>query len=66
MYQITEFNNSIEIIGEYNNAHTNIECQCKKCGCEFVKRPVELLRGQGCPWCAGRKSSSKIIKQPCK
>lgn len=59
------FENDIEVIGEYKNAHTKIECRCKKCGCEFVKVPTSLLRGQGCPWCAGRKESAIIVKKPC-
>ena len=63
--RIAVFENSIEIVGEYKNAHSKIECRCKKCGCEFVKTPTELLRGQGCPWCAGRKDSPIIIKKPC-
>lgn len=63
--KIAKFENSIEIVGEYKNAYTKIECHCKKCGCNFIKAPKELVRGQGCPWCAGRKTSPLIIKKPC-
>lgn len=62
--RISVFENNIEIIGTYKNANTKIECYCKKCGCEFAKRPAELLRGQGCPWCAGKKKSPSIINAP--
>ena len=62
--RIAVFEHDIEISGEYVNAHTKIECVCRKCGCEFIKAPKELLRGQGCPWCAGKKNSSTILKKP--
>lgn len=62
--RIAVFEKNIEIIGEYKNAHTKIECLCRNCGCEFVKAPKELLRGQGCPWCAGKRNSVNIIKKP--
>ena len=64
--KIAVFGHDIEILGEYKNAHTKIECFSRKCGCEFVKAPTELLRGQGCPWCAGRKNSPAIVKKPSK
>lgn len=63
--RIAKYENGIEIVGEYKNNHTKIECYCNKCGCEFVKVPKELLSGQGCPWCAGKKKSPNIIKKPC-
>lgn len=59
-------NDKIQIIGKYENAHTKIECLCRNCGCEFVKAPKKLLRGQGCPWCAGKRNSVNIIKKPYK
>ena len=57
-------NEKILIKGEYQNTHTQIKCECKICGCVFMKRPHDLLQGQGCPWCAGRKKSKNIIYAP--
>lgn len=62
--RLAKYENNIKIVGEYKNANTKIKCYCDKCGCEFVKTPAELLRGQGCPWCAGRRNSPIIIKKP--
>lgn len=44
----------IEVLGEYINSHTSIECKCKKCGYIWTPRPSELYRG-GCPVCSGHK-----------
>ena len=62
--RIAVFGNNIDIVGEYKNVHTKIECICRNCGCVFIKAPKELVRGQGCPWCAGKKKSAYIVKKP--
>ena len=43
----------IRPITEYKNTETVIRCVCKKCNHEWNARPSHLLRGVGCPKCAG-------------
>ena len=62
--RMAQYEHDIEVVGEYINGKTKIECYCKKCGCKFEKIPKDLLRGQGCPWCAGRKNSPNILQKP--
>ena len=44
---------SIEVNGEYVNTHTPIACRCGVCGYEWNPCPSVLLKGHGCPKCAG-------------
>mgnify|MGYP003207738533 CR=1 FL=1 len=48
-------NPSIEIIGEYINAKTAIECHCKLCGHEWISTPDNLRGVKGCPACVNIK-----------
>ncbi len=49
----------IEVIGEYINAVTPIRCRCKICGYDdWYPIPNSLLRGHGCPECAGNKTKT--------
>lgn len=43
----------IALLGSYANARTKVACRCKGCGCEWEASPNHLLRGAGCPKCAG-------------
>ena len=43
---------SVEIIGDYINTQTKIDCTCKKCGHNWTPTPKKLLIGQKCPKCA--------------
>ena len=52
---IKQIHPQIQIIGEYVNAHTNIDCKCLQCGYEWKPKPHNLLKGHGCPKCAGRE-----------
>jgi len=45
---------NIEVIGDYINNKTNIALRCKIDGYEWCPTPHNVLRGQGCPKCAGR------------
>lgn len=38
---------------EYVDNQTKLVCLCKKCGNSWSARPNTLLRGYGCPYCAG-------------
>ena len=48
-------NPNIEIIGEYINSITPVRCVCKIDRYEWNALPINLLRGSGCPTCAGTK-----------
>ena len=43
----------VEVLGTYVNNQTPISCKCKKCGLVWNICPNNLLRGTGCPACAG-------------
>lgn len=45
-------NPKIEILGEYVNSKTKIECKCKTCNNIWCATPNSLLRGSGCPVCS--------------
>lgn len=48
-------NPDVEIIGEYINACTKIECKGVECGHLWLSDPKHLLRKQGCPICGKQK-----------
>lgn len=54
IFEIELINNNIEIIDKYINNHTNLRCKCKKCNHEWYATPSNLLKGKGCPKCAGK------------
>lgn len=45
-------NTNIEIIGEYKDSHSTINCKCLSCGYEWNPRAKHLMAGHGCPKCA--------------
>ncbi len=49
---------AIELLGTYVNARTKVVCRCKVCGHEWEATPNHLLRGSGCPTCAGTSRMS--------
>ena len=53
MNRMRDINSDIEILGEYVNNHTKIKVRCKIDGCEWEVKPNDLLKGIGCPKCAG-------------
>lgn len=46
-------NDKIEVLGNYVNGNTKILCRCKVDGYEWYAYPFGLLKGHGCPKCAG-------------
>ena len=56
--RVNEKNPTIEIIGEYVNSHTPIQCRCKKCGNIWTPKTANslYLGTAGCAKCAGNKS----------
>ena len=63
--EVLSVNSNIEILTPYAGAHTKVECRCKKCGYEWKSRPDHLIKGIGCPKCAGnaRKSTSSFVDE---
>ena len=53
-------NNNIEIIGEYINSHTQIECKCLLCGHRWSTSPNNLISNKGCPNCNISKGEKRI------
>ena len=43
----------VELLDAYVNARTKVTCRCRACGCVWQATPNHLLRGAGCPQCAG-------------
>ena len=52
--QIEELNPNIEILSEYLSARKPISYRCKIHDYNSVSTPDNLLRGYGCPYCAGK------------
>lgn len=59
--ELHEIDESIDIVGEYTNTHTNINCRCNRCDHEWDAKPYSLLQGHGCPRCA--KSGTSFMEQ---
>lgn len=58
---------NIEVLGEYINSQTKIKVRCKIDGYEWEVKPNVLLRGYGCPKCAGNmKLTHEEFKQELK
>ena len=56
---------NIEILGKYEKSNIKIKCKCKVDGYEWETTPNVLLRGYGCPKCAGvkRKNTEQFIQE---
>lgn len=59
--ELAKVDDSIEIIGEYINNHSNIKCKCNRCEHVWAAKPYSLLQGHGCPRCA--KSGTSFMEQ---
>jgi len=51
--QMAQVAPGVEVLGTYVNARTKVACRCRTCGHEWDGMPNHLLRGTGCPQCAG-------------
>lgn len=59
-------NPNIEIIGQYVNAKTKIDCNCKICGHKWSPTANHLLEGYGCSNCANisrRKTHKEFVNE---
>lgn len=59
--QMQSIDSSIKFISKYVNTHTDIKCECLKCGKIWYAKPYSLLQGHGCPKCA--KSGTSFMEQ---
>lgn len=60
VFRMSVVNPSIDIIGEYINTETKIECRCKQCGNNWSAAPHMLKDGHGCPRCSKKKRQKRI------
>ncbi len=51
--ELAETNPNIEVVGKYVDSRTKISHRCKICNHEWAAAPDKILRGRGCPKCAG-------------
>lgn len=63
--ELRSLNPNIEVVGDYINNKTNTSLTCKICGHAWNATPHNLLRGTGCPKCAGviRKTHEKFVDE---
>ena len=52
-------NPEIEILSDYTNTETKVECHCLKCNRHWFTTPHTLKAGHGCPSCSKRKPHKK-------
>ena len=60
--EMKEVNLNIEILGQYKNIKTHINCKCKVCNHEWNGIPNNLIRGAKCPNCAREKKRLLKLK----
>lgn len=63
--EVFAINKSIDIVGTYVNAKTPIAHRCKIDGHIWYAAPYAILRGDGCPKCAGnaKKNTESYIEE---
>lgn len=59
---VFETNKDIEILDNFINMATKIQCKCKICEYQWSVKPYSLLIGYGCPKCAIKKRKEKITR----
>lgn len=63
--ELQSINSNVEILENYKHALEPLKCRCLKDGYEWSARPADLLKGKGCPKCAGniKKTHDEFIKE---
>ena len=63
--ELEKVNPNIELLEEYKYALEPILCRCKKDGYVWKSRPADLLKGKGCPKCAGniKKTHDEFVEE---
>lgn len=56
---------TVSVCGEYVNSRTKVDVACDVCGYAWKGNPFDLIRGHGCPRCAGneRKTTERFIQE---
>ena len=60
--EIAKLHPEVEIIGEWENIKTPIECHCRKCNLEWSYKP-RSIRTTGCPRCNGNVTRRKTTEE---
>lgn len=60
--ELYKINPNIEVIDEYKNAKSPIQCKCIIDGTKWISNANTLLRGEGCPTCGKLKSIKNRTK----
>lgn len=63
--RLEKTNPDIDVLGEYVNMQTGIQCRCKKCGYIWYPKPNNLLYGKitGCPKCQSYSKGEDRIQE---
>lgn len=63
--ELQNINPYIEPLEKYENSKTKVLVRCKKCSYEWSVVPTSLLRGSGCPNCAGsmKKTHAAFVSE---
>lgn len=57
--EVYSIHSNIQILGEYKNMHTDIKCECLKCGNIWDTTPSKLIHQKhSCPECNGNKKKT--------
>jgi hypothetical protein len=58
-------NPDIDILDEYTNSKTHLNCRCKVCNYVWKILPSNIMKGRGCPSCSGHisMSSDEFLKR---
>lgn len=61
--QLSIKNPNVEVLGKYIKARTKVKCKCLLDGHIWDITPDNLLRGYGCPKCAGKTKTTESFKE---
>ena len=53
-YEVSKINPDILVMEDYIGSNIKIKHKCKIDGYEWMSRPIDILRGTGCPCCSGK------------
>lgn len=53
--RLSQVNDRVTVLGEYERSHSKILCKCNSCGDEFKIKPNALLNGNSCRICSYKK-----------
>ena len=59
IYELKKINPNIDVLGQYVNSNTSVECKCSLCNYVWSPLANDLLRGHGCPKCYHKRNAIK-------